>query len=73
MKNTIDFVLQSQFASGNIPHVVPAERDHLVQFCHGSTGALPMFLAAHQHFKEQKYLDAALNCGEAIWHRGLLK
>ena len=31
-----------------------------------------MFLAAYSFFKEEKYLEAARRCGEAIWHRGLI-
>ena len=31
-----------------------------------------MFLAAYRQFGDKKYLKAAKDCGEAIWHRGLL-
>ena len=44
----------------------------LVHFCHGAVGAVVMFLAAWKQFNEQKYYDVALECGEVVWHRGLL-
>ena len=31
-----------------------------------------MFLAAYELYKEERYLKAALKCGEAIWYRGLV-
>ena len=31
-----------------------------------------MFLEAYQLFKHEKYLNAAISCGECIWHRGLV-
>ena len=31
-----------------------------------------MFLTAYRQFNIKKYLKAAEECGEAIWHRGLV-
>ena len=72
LRNTVNFLLKVKFTSGNIPASYPAKRDSLVHFCHGPTGAVVMFLTAYQHFKDEKYLVAALKVGEAIWRRGLI-
>src|SRR5271154_510032 len=32
-----------------------------------------MFAKAYLYYKEEKYLDACLKCGELVWKRGLLK
>ena len=31
-----------------------------------------MFLAAWRQFGDQRFYDAALDCGEVLWHRGLI-
>jgi len=31
-----------------------------------------MFIAAYKMFKVRKYLRVAVDCGEVLWHRGLL-
>ena len=73
VKSTVDFLIDLQFESGNIPSSLNKKKeDKLIHFCHGPTGAVPLFLSAHAHFQEEKYLTAALDCGEAIWHRGLI-
>jgi len=46
--------------------------DKLIHFCHGATGTVSLFLEAYVLFKEEKYLNSAIDAGEAIWHRGLL-
>ena len=61
-----------RFKSGNIPSTIEDKDDALVHFCHGPTGAVYMFIAAYKMFKSRKYLKAAADCGEVIWHRGLL-
>ena len=72
LRNTVDFILKSQFPSGNIPSAFQNEVDDLVQFCYGAPGAVTLFLTAYSMFKDEKYLKAAENCGECIWHRGIL-
>jgi hypothetical protein len=48
IQKTVDFIIQLQFPSGNIPSSHPAKSDKLVAFCHGAPGAVPMFLAAYR-------------------------
>ena len=31
-----------------------------------------MFLTAYEFFKDERYLQVALESGEVIWHRGLI-
>jgi membrane transport protein XK len=43
------------------------EEEELVHFCHGAPGAIPLFLEAHKMYSNDKYLEAALLCGECVW------
>ena len=47
-------------------------QDKLVHFCNGGSGAVSMLIKAFEMFQDPKYIEAALNCGEAIWNRGLV-
>ena len=48
------------------------DKDHLVHFCHGAPGAIPMLIEAHRMFKDQIYMDALIKAGECTWNLGLL-
>ncbi|XP_036401485.1 glutathione S-transferase LANCL1 [Megalops cyprinoides] len=73
VKPSVDFVCQLKFPSGNFPPCIGDSRDLLVHWCHGSPGVIYMLLQAHKVYGEEQYLIYALQCGEVIWQRGLLK
>jgi hypothetical protein len=47
----------------------------LVHWCHGSPGAIHLFIEASKVFPENgpEYLAVARACADSIWRRGLLK
>ncbi|PSC68070.1 lanC 3 isoform X3 isoform A [Micractinium conductrix] len=52
------------------------DRQPLVQWCHGATGAVYLFCKAHEAVgggSGRAYLAAAERAGEAVWEHGLLK
>ncbi|XP_056289880.1 lanC-like protein 2 isoform X2 [Pseudoliparis swirei] len=73
VRPSIDFVRHQKFRSGNFPSSLSNESDRLVQWCHGAPGALHLLLLASKVFQEEKYLKEALDCGDVIWQRGLLR
>jgi hypothetical protein len=76
VKSCIDDFLQMQSADGNFPTVLEdaTKSEHnLVHWCHGASGAIYLFAKSFLIFKDQKYLNACLKCGELVWEKGLLK
>ncbi|XP_073318548.1 glutathione S-transferase LANCL1 [Pagrus major] len=73
VKPSVDHVCRLRFPSGNYPPCIGDDRDLLVHWCHGSPGVVYMLLQAYRAFGVPHYLDAALQCGEVVWHYGLLK
>ncbi|KAG5268721.1 hypothetical protein AALO_G00215710 [Alosa alosa] len=73
VRPSIDYVRHKKFRSGNYPSSLSNETDRLVHWCHGAPGVIHMLLMAHKVFKEEKYLKDAVECGEVIWQRGLLR
>uniref|UniRef100_H2TCD2 Glutathione S-transferase LANCL1 n=2 Tax=Takifugu rubripes TaxID=31033 RepID=H2TCD2_TAKRU len=73
VKPSVDHVCRLKFATGNYPPCVGDERDLLVHWCHGSPGVIYMLLQAYRTFGVQQYLFDAMQCGEVVWHFGLLK
>jgi len=65
--------VSKQFPSGNFPSSLENETDKLYHWCHGAPGAVHLMVKAYQVFGKEKYLSAALKCGEAVWERGILK
>lgn len=64
--------------SGNFPSSEKKNpSDKLVQFCHGSPGAVACLIAASELFKGEQLGDACLEsakkAGLNIWHNGILK
>ncbi|KAK7601023.1 hypothetical protein V9T40_008464 [Parthenolecanium corni] len=73
VKPTIDYVLDLQYPSKNIPSSVNSTSyDILVQWCHGAPGAIHMVSLAYELFREEKYFRAAIEFGEVTWNRGIL-
>ncbi|KAM9839878.1 lanC-like protein 2 [Aulostomus maculatus] len=73
VRPTIDYVRHKKFRSGNFPSSLSNESDRLVHWCHGAPGVIHMLLMAYKVFKDEKYLKEAVECGEVIWQRGLLR
>ena len=76
VKNCIDTFLQMQSYDGNFPCVLEDlnKPEHkLIHWCHGAPGAVYLFAKAFLIFKEQKYLQSCLKCGDLIWQKGLLR
>ncbi|KAM9328696.1 glutathione S-transferase LANCL1 isoform 2-T4 [Pholidichthys leucotaenia] len=73
VKPSVDRVCRLKFPSGNYPPCIGDDRDLLVHWCHGSPGVVYMLLQAYKVFGISQYLEDALQCGEVVWHYGLLK
>lgn len=74
VKPSIDYLLSVRLPSGNFPPALEnVDDDTLVHWCHGASGFVHLFSHAFQVFGEQRYLDAAVGCGEVVWRRGLLR
>ncbi|XP_049605469.1 lanC-like protein 2 [Syngnathus scovelli] len=73
VRPSIDYIRHKKFRSGNFPSSLSNESDRLVHWCHGAPGVIHMLIMAYKVFKEDKYLKDAVECGEVIWQRGLLR
>ncbi|XP_037135829.1 lanC-like protein 2 [Syngnathus acus] len=73
VRPSIDYIRHKKFRSGNFPSSLSNESDRLVHWCHGAPGVIHMLIMAYKVFKEEKYLKDAVECGEVIWQRGLLR
>ncbi|XP_077592281.1 lanC-like protein 2 [Stigmatopora nigra] len=73
VRPSIDYIRHKKFRSGNFPSSLSNESDRLVHWCHGAPGVIHMLIMAYKVFKEEKYLKEAVECGEVIWQRGLLR
>lgn len=77
IKASLQHVIEDMTPSGSFTylHGYPLDQgdSEAVHWCHGAPGAVPMFLLAHQMFKDQTYLDNALKCANCVWEFGLIK
>lgn len=73
IKPTIDYLSTIRFPSGNYPSSMGRDVDRYVQWCHGAPGFVFMFSQAHKVFGDPKYLQLALEAGEIVWRRGLVR
>ncbi|XP_076244798.1 glutathione S-transferase LANCL1 [Calliopsis andreniformis] len=73
IKPALDFLLSIRYPSGNFPSSIGSHTDKLVHWCHGAPGMAMLYCLAYEIYKDDEYLKAALQCGEVIWERGLLK
>ena len=48
-------------------------KDKLLHWCHGAPGVIYSLLFAQRVFADPKYLQLAVDCGEVIWRRGILR
>lgn len=72
IKESLDYIQTLQFDTGNFPSKIGKDKDELIHFCHGATGATIVYLKAYQYFNNQSYLNSALKSGNEIWRRGIL-
>jgi len=70
---TLDWLMTQRFAGGNLPSSLGSDRDRLVHWCHGASGAAIVFAAAFTRTGERRYLDAARQFVDVVWERGLLR
>ncbi|KAK6132712.1 hypothetical protein DH2020_033517 [Rehmannia glutinosa] len=59
--------------SGNYPSSEGSETDRLVHWCHGAPGVALTLVKAAKVFESDEFLQAAIDAGEVVWNRGLLK
>lgn len=79
VRSAVDWLLSTQQPDGNF---VPAtdelvsprvESDQLVHWCHGAPGVVYLLAKAYLTWRDDRYLQACIRCGELTWNKGLLK
>ncbi|GFP78597.1 lanc-like protein gcr2 [Phtheirospermum japonicum] len=73
VKGTLRYMIENRFPSGNYPSSEGSETDRLVHWCHGAPGVALTLVKAAKVFKSEEFLQAAIEAGEVVWKRGLLK
>ncbi|CAH9105969.1 unnamed protein product [Cuscuta europaea] len=75
VKGTLRYMMSNRFPhSGNYPVSEGNPRDKLVQWSHGATGIAITLCKASQIFpNDREFRDAAIEAGEVVWKRGLVK
>ena len=78
MEKSYKSLVALQLPSGNFPiHSKSPQDDKLVQWCHGSPGAIPSLLLASEVLAnpelKQSLFESALKAGENVWKFGALK
>ncbi|KAK5844571.1 hypothetical protein PVK06_000711 [Gossypium arboreum] len=73
VKGTLRCMIKNRFPSGNYPSSEGSESDRLVHWCHGAPGITLTLAKAAEVFGDKEFLQAALDAGEVVWKRGLLK
>lgn len=71
IKPTLDNLLECRCPSGNLPSSLGSESDRLVQWCHGAPGFINLLTLAYKEFGDVQYQQAALDCGDVVWQRGI--
>lgn len=73
VKQSIDFCMSQCYPSGNFKSNFSSNSDRLVQWCHGAVGLALLCMQAYKHYKEDVYLEKAIQQSQIIWERGLLR
>ncbi|KAL6283686.1 hypothetical protein ACE6H2_014615 [Prunus campanulata] len=73
VKGTLHYMIKNRFPSGNFPSSEGSESDRLVHWCHGAPGVALTLVRAAEVFGDKEFLQAAIDAGEVVWNRGLLK
>ncbi|BES96739.1 Lanthionine synthetase C-like protein [Nesidiocoris tenuis] len=73
IKPTLDWLIKQRYDTGNFKSSFGTQEDRLVQWCHGAPGFTSLLLLASEVYNDDKYANLAVETGEIIWNRGLLK
>ncbi|KAL3612465.1 hypothetical protein D5086_003485 [Populus alba] len=73
VKGTLHYMIKNHFPSGNYPSSEGNKLDCLVHWCHGAPGIALTLAKAAEVFGDKEFLQAAMEAGEVVWNRGLLK
>ncbi|TXG67056.1 hypothetical protein EZV62_008331 [Acer yangbiense] len=73
VKGTLRYMIKNRFHGGNYPSSEGSELDQLVHWCHSAPGITLTLVQASQVFGDEEFLQAAVDAGEVVWKRGLLK
>ncbi|XP_065862131.1 lanC-like protein GCR2 [Euphorbia lathyris] len=73
VKRTLHYMINNRFPSGNYPSSEGNESDRLVHWCHGAPGVALTLVKAAEVFGDKEFLQAAVEAGDVVWKRGLLK
>ncbi|XP_076939675.1 lanC-like protein GCR2 [Bidens hawaiensis] len=73
VKSTLFYMIKNRFPSGNYPSSEGSESDRLVHWCHGAPGVALTLAKAAKVFGDEEFYKAAVEAGEVVWERGLLK
>ncbi|OMP04677.1 Lanthionine synthetase C-like protein [Corchorus olitorius] len=73
VKGTLHYMIKNRFPSGNYPSSEGSESDRLVHWCHGAPGVTLTLVKAAEVLGDKEFLQAAVDAGEVVWKRGLLK
>jgi len=72
--------LKTHMKTGNFPssfsHQMKtsvSESNDKVQFCHGAPGFIHLFLLAWKIYDNDQFLNCAIDLGELVWKKGILK
>ena len=71
--STASFLLSQRLPSGNFPSSASSTSDRLVQWCHGAPALSLLCSSLYAVTRDRQWLQAALECAEVVWQRGLLK
>ncbi|XP_059444573.1 lanC-like protein GCR2 isoform X1 [Corylus avellana] len=73
VKGTLCYMIKNRYPSGNYPSSEGSESDHLVHWCHGAPGIALILVKAAEVYGGKEFLQAAVDAGDVVWNRGLLK
>ncbi|PWA93890.1 G protein coupled receptor [Artemisia annua] len=73
VKGTLLYMIKNRFPSGNYPSSEESESDRLVHWCNGAPGFALTLAKAAKVFGGEEFHKAAVEAGEVVWKRGLLK
>ncbi|KAH7276472.1 hypothetical protein KP509_39G008700 [Ceratopteris richardii] len=74
VKGVLMYMIKNRFPeSKNYPSREENRDDKLVQWCHGAPGLALTLCKASEVFTEKVFRDAAMEAGEVVWKRGLLR
>lgn len=73
VKPALQYLQDLRYPSGNFPSSIGSTTDKLIHWCHGAPGMAMLFCLAYETFQDEEFLKTAVQCGEVVWQRGLLK